>query len=674
MARKKAQENLGFMPHINGLRALAILAVVLYHLNEELCPCGYFGVDIFLLLTGYLLFSRDLSPARLPELRYGAYLLRKIWRLGPPVLVVGCPLALAGAWLLQPDLYEMLVQTLGYCALGLSNEYVARSGDYFNPATQDNPLMHFWYVGLTVQLYILIPLLALMMRHLNVWIRHAVLGCVGLCSLALSVFLQYGEDWPGMLPYVTPLLDIFPPYYSLFTRLWEPLLAMLLVPWCTLPKRPGWPAWAGMLLVLIPMYGLETGSACVYPVLLGAMLLLRYGQSGTMGRLLSWQPMQQLGSVSFSFYIVHWPIFALWDYVTFDKESVAGAVALFALSVLLAWLLWRGVESRCMQWFRSFSPRAAAWLLPVVLVPIAFLCALPVYCVEVQRALPNAMDEETMQYSHPILSGRATEEELQGFPRAAFQHTPLLEGSDKLAPVSFLLLGDSHAWHLHYGMDKCLRTRGGFRGLYLNNSCVPAWDCFMELQGGNARWNRQKGELLLKWLQSRPDIRCVIISNYWHLRFCMGSLRNWNLRRIPREDIRTHLENGLLETCRRLTMMGKKVIVVRDTPFWPRSTNHVNRFLRHELLGLDYPLPEQTPAQHAAACATEEAFMRQVRESGFATCVSLSPALAVQGAYPLRREGKFLYRDTNHLSRYGSELAASLLLEHVGRILAPSSK
>ena len=85
-------------------------------------------------------------------------------------------------------------------------------------------------------------------------------------------------------------------------------------------------------------------------------------------------------------------------------------------------------------------------------------------------------------------------------------------------------------------------------------------------------------------------------------------------------------------------------------------------------------LPEQTPAQHAAACATEEAFMRQVRESGLATCVSLSPALSVQGTYPLRREGKFLYRDTNHLSRYGSELAASLLLEHVERILAPSSK
>ena len=100
-----------FLPHINGLRALAILAVLLYHLDAELCPCGYFGVDVFLLITGFLMFRSELSGEKLPGLRYGAYLNRKVWRLAPPVLAVGLPLALAGAVVLQPDLYKVMLGT-----------------------------------------------------------------------------------------------------------------------------------------------------------------------------------------------------------------------------------------------------------------------------------------------------------------------------------------------------------------------------------------------------------------------------------------------------------------------------------------------------------------------------------------------------------------------------------
>ena len=179
-----------FLPHVNGMRALAILAVVLYHLDAELCPCGYFGVDIFLLITGYFMFRGELSSTRLPELNFGNYLQRKIWRLAPPVLVLAVPLVVVGAFVLQPDLYEVVLGTFGACCVGLSNEYVAHSGDYFSPATQDNPLMHLWYVGLTVQLYVLLPLVALLLRR---W-RYTGYVLLGVVSLSLYLFLEYGEE------------------------------------------------------------------------------------------------------------------------------------------------------------------------------------------------------------------------------------------------------------------------------------------------------------------------------------------------------------------------------------------------------------------------------------------------------------------------------------------------
>lgn len=649
----------GFLPHINGMRALAILAVVMYHLDAELCPCGYFGVDVFLLITGYFMFRSELSAAKLPALRYGDYLQRKTWRLAPPVLAVGLPLVLAGALVLQPDLYKILLGTFAAACAGVSNEYVAHSGDYFSPATQDNPLMHLWYVGLTVQIYLFLPLVA---RLTGRW-RYLVLAVVGLLSAALYFFLQYGDDVDLLVPVVTVLMEIFPPYYSLATRLWEPLLAALVL---VAPQtRCGWlrAAYAvlGCILLILSMWAFETGSPFVVPGLLGAALLLRYGEAGPVGAMLGWRPLQQLGSVSFSLYLVHWPVMALWRYATFDDVGVSDKVGMLALSFLLAWALWRFVESRCASWGRSLRHPGLVALLLLLL--LGGICAWVVRNEWVHKALPNAIDEEEMQFSHYILTGRAKAADLNGFPSRAFQHVPLLAGNDVGEPVSFFLLGDSHAWHLHYGLDKLLRERGGLRGMYLNNSCVPAWDCFMELQGGNARWNRQRGEQLLAWLERQKQIRCVVISCYWHLRFSAGSMRDWNLRRIPSADVRRHMENGLRETCRRLRAMGKQVLVLRDNPFHPRSTNHVNRYLRRDLLGLEYELPLQTLEQYADATAVEEPFMQSLERQHLATVVDISPALEDNGTYPLRMQGKFLYRDTNHLSRYGSLRVAELLLD-----------
>lgn len=651
----------GFLPHINGMRAMAILAVVLYHLDAELCPCGYFGVDVFLLITGYFMFRSDIQPERLSAVRYGDYLQRKMWRLAPPMLVVGMPLVLGGAFLLQPDLYEVLLKTFAASCVGLSNEYVAHSGDYFSPATQDNPLMHLWYVGLTVQLYLLLPLVA---RFAGRW-RYVVYGLLGLCSAFLYFFLQYGDDVDAWVPHVTILMEVFPPYYSLATRLWEPFLAalVLVLPVCRL-------RWVGMLLSLVgaalliaPVWMCETGSAGVLPSLAGAMLLLQYGASGPMGALFNWQPLQQLGTISFSLYLVHWPVMALWRYATFNDVGTDDKVAMLVVSLLLAWGVWRLVESRSASWGRAL--RRPGLTAASALIILGVSTNWVAHNAELQKALPNAIDEEEMQFSHYIMTGRAKTADLNGFPARAFQHVPLLAGNDVAAPVSFFLMGDSHAWHLHYGLDKLLRERGGLRGLYLNNSCVPAWNCFMELQGGNARWNRQRGETLLSWLERQKNIRTIIISCYWHLRFSAGSMRDWNLRRIPTADIRRHMEEGMRETCRRLKTMGKQVLVLRDNPFHPRSTNHVNRYLRRDLLGLEYELPLQTLEQYADATATEEPFMQSLERLGLATVIDISPALEENGTYPLRMQGKFLYRDTNHLSRFGSLRVADLLLEQL---------
>lgn len=667
MSKRETRE---YLPHINGMRALAIALVVLYHLEAELCPCGYFGVDVFLVISGYFIFSRELRAERVEGMHYGGYLLRKMWRIGPPTLLVGCLVAVLGAFILQQDLYWKALQTLTYCCIGGSNEYVARSGNYFSPNTQSNPLMHLWYIGVIMQTYILLPLLAKGMRRWGAAQRGCVWWALGLSSLGLYLFLQYGEQWGANVVQVRKLREWFSPYYSIATRLWEPLAALLILQLPRIPdSRPllqAAVAPAAVAAVVWSCYYFETGSASVFTAVAGAILLVRYGAAGVVGRVLGWRPVQWLGSISFSLYLVHLPIFAVWRYVKFDTVSAAELCAATLLSLLLAWVLYRRVETRCGARQKQLSRRALAWYSSCVPLCIILVTSVLTWCPPVARLLPNGSGEVQKSLELPILTGYATPEQLLGFPHDTFSHTPTLLGNDTAAPVSFLLLGDSHSWHLHYGLDKLLRERGGLRGLYLNNSCIPAWDTFILLSAGDSKWDRARGEKLLAWLCSRKDIDCVILSAYWHLRFSAKSLRNWDLQPIPPELARAHQEEGLRETCRQLKQAGKRVIVLKGTPTFPYSQNHVEKFLRLRLLGIEHPLPVRSPQQVAARLLPEEPFMRSLQEQNLAEVIDVCPALQEDGMYPIRlKDGRFLYRDSNHLAAPGSELVAAHVLRYL---------
>lgn len=668
-----------FMPHINGLRALAIVLVVLYHLDAALCPCGYFGVDVFLVISGYFIFSKELRPERVAELRYGSYLLRKVWRVGPPALVLCVAVLACGSFVLLREVYHMATQTVLYCCVGGSNEYVAHSGDYFNPDTQNNPLMHLWYIGLIIQLYILLPLAAMAVRRLSVTMRGLLWWCLGLASLVLYLFLRYGEAIEGAVVAVRTLGNVVSPYYSVLTRLWEPMAAMLVLLVPVLPARyrfmRGAAALLGLLLVVGSCYAYGTGSGASFCAVAGSILLLQYGASGPVGALLGMRPVQWVGSISFSLYLTHWPVFAIWKYVSFDHMSPADQWAAALVSVLLAMALWWGVEKRCGGWLKGMSRRAVAWCTAAIPMLLMVVAAAVTWYKPVGYLLPNAWSEHEQSFDMPIAlhSFNMPESDVGCFPSDVFSSTPLGIGNDTTQPISFVLMGDSHSWHLFYGLDRLLSERGGLRGLYLNNSCVPAWNTFLLLSGGDSKWDRARGEGMMRWLAEQKNIRSVVISAYWHLRFDDTDIRDWDLRSIPPAQARWHQEQGLRKTCRRLKAMGKQVVIVSDSPFYPYEENHVERFSRYYLLGKDYPLPPaMTPAQFAAKTEQEANFLRSLQEEGLAMVIDPCPALAEDGCYPIRlKDGRFLYQDTNHLSAHGSVLVSELILQQAAHLLQP---
>lgn len=667
------------MSHVNGLRALAIILVVLYHLDATLCPCGYFGVDVFLVISGYFLFSKELAPARVADLRYGSYLLKKTWRLAPPALAVALLTVAVCSFIMIQDLFGMALFTLMSTCAGVSNEYVAHSGNYFSPDTQSNPLMHFWYIGLIFQIYLFFPLVAKLMRRLSTAVRGTIWAVIGLSSFALSLYLNYGDKWGADYVTVYEWRWWFSPYYSLLTRLWEPMVAMLVLFLPAMSSRfgilRGLLSLVGVGLIVGSCYYYDTGSAAAYCAIMGAVLLVQYGGSGPVGYVLRFAPVQWIGTISFSLYLVHWPVFAVWRYVTYGVLDAQDMWTAVAASLALSWVIWYGVETRCGGWFRAASRRSVAWITSTVPVSIIIAVLLFMPGSLLTHLLPNAQNEYHASLDFPFATKYANSEQIHGFP-SVFTDTPLMIGDNDAAPISFLLMGDSHSWHLYFGLDKHLCQRKNRCGIYLNNSCLPAWDTFMLLGAGDSRWDRERGERLVEWVASRKDIKLVIISNYWNLRLRDTDIQTWDMQPIAGDKARAHLEEGLREMCRRLKAAGKEVVVVRDTPFGPRENDHVERFLREDLLGRHYELVVQTPEQYKQRSAPEEPFMQSLQDEGCAIVLDANSSLMEDGVYPIRlKDGDFLYRDTNHLSARGSDLVSEYILnwieEHEKKAAAP---
>lgn len=664
----KTEEGRAYLAHINGLRGLAIAAVVMYHLQADCCPGGYFGVDVFLVLTGYLMLWRGQGGW---ETGYGKWLGKKWWRIQPPCLITALLVSALCILIMVPDRLMAVLGCLGSAALGVSNEFVARSGGYFEPATQENPLMHLWYVGVTLQIYLLFPLLVLLRRKFGSiawWAMAAV-------SFALYIAVNYREEIPWLLQHGKILQECFPPYYSTATRLWEPMVAAVAL---TLPAMEGRQmvrsllSAAGLLLITVPMWWAETGSPCVFPTVAGCLLMLRYGESGPVGRLLSLRPVQVLGTFSFSLYLVHWPVFALGRYLTFDQTTTLVNALMLAHALLIALLLYLFVESRCAGWLRKLSRRAAWWTMGSAVTASAALWGLLLAFPTLTRYLPGTCGDDVLESAHPILTLRLPDADLKNFPRKVFTKRPRPLGNNTDVPVSFIILGDSHCWHLCYGLDALCRERGNLRGMALNSSCVPAWNCFLERDNGDAQFSREQGEALVNWLTEQQNIRTVIIADFWDLRLSDGSIRDWDLRRIPTEKARESIVGGVVEFCRRLRAAGKRVIVLRDTPFFPGDKRPLDTWQRRRLFGMADKLPRMTPFFWARLREKNEDLFRALEAEGFE---APDPAETLKDGedYGLRtQEGRFLYRDSNHLSRYGSRRVAEWLLPQIET--APNSE
>ncbi|MFV0433702.1 MAG: acyltransferase family protein [Leucobacter sp.] len=376
----------GFRPDIQGLRAVAVGVVLLYHANAPFLPGGFVGVDVFFVISGYLitglLLREALSTGRIDLADFYARRARRI--LPAATIVLIATLLLTVLFLPQIRWQQIGIDALG-SAFYVVNWILAAGTDYLNADVAPSPLQHFWTLSVEEQFYIVWPLVLILLLLL---IRGGTVRATKAAARAgktpdPSLVMRYAGI--GVLAILVPSLiwSIYftsthpaPAYFVTTTRLWELAIGAGLAVFARyaarIPDRPalvlGWLGFAGILVASFfytstaPAF---PGAAALLPTL-SAAAIIAGGMNGRaergVGVLLGLRPMRWIGDISYSLYLWHWPLVVVGTYLLGGELRFRWGLVIVAFAILPSWLSYRYVETPFRDWSRlKRSIRASLW-------------------------------------------------------------------------------------------------------------------------------------------------------------------------------------------------------------------------------------------------------------------------------------------------------------------------
>ncbi|PCJ70531.1 MAG: acyltransferase [Rhodobiaceae bacterium] len=454
---------MNYRPEIDGLRALAVLPVILFHAGFDVFSGGFVGVDVFFVISGYLitgLIYRDIVGGTFSIVHFYERRIRRIL----PALFFVCVVTLPFAWAwMLPEELESFSQSLVAVNLYASNVLFWRETNYFAEANELKPLLHTWSLAVEEQFYVLFPLLLLMLRKTERGLITAILFCAVIASLFLSEWMS--RTHPAASFYLLP------------TRAWELGVGALLA--ITLPRRDcsiflrqGLSS-LGLILILAPVFIYDAsvpfpGVSALVPVL-GAALIISYANGDTLvGAGLRLKPVVGLGLVSYSAYLWHQPLFAFARIRSLDDLSNSELLILSGMSIVLAYLSWRFVE----QPFRKrnvFSRKAIFFFAAVFSIVLIGVGSLTIRSDGFPRRLPAAA---AVLIEQPTFSTDSWKQCFASDRKYIEPDNACI--SDSSLPRTAAIWGDSHAMALSDALASSLAEDSISLKYFSYAGCAPA--------------------------------------------------------------------------------------------------------------------------------------------------------------------------------------------------------
>lgn len=656
---------------IDGLRAVAVLAVVCFHAFPAALKGGFIGVDIFFVISGFLISSILLTSLQEDTFSYKEFYLRRILRIFPALIVVLSFCYVLGWFVLLPKEFQQLGKHMVGGAVFVSNLFFWQEAGYFDNASETKPLLHLWSLGVEEQFYIVWPCLLLL-----AWKRRTNLLKVAAFFIAVSFPVNV---------YALHVDDAVQAFYSPVARFWELLLGGLLayIQMHTIPVEqyvsqglnrlvgvlPGgsrfalrpvtlqnWLSALGALLIVAAMFFVDRhhtfpGWWALLPTV-GAFLIISAGPKAVVNRLiLSARPMVWVGIISYPLYLWHWPLLSFATIMENKTPSLGLKASAVALAFLLAWLTYLFVE-RPIRFGRRSKTKIALLALFMILLTalggVAYLKA-NVRSSTLTQGMLDQIDKLRFELHFEKWS-----------PCPNNKATWSCKMLNPAAPAEIALIGDSHSVHLASGLAE-LETVVNHNIISRNmNGCMP----FFELELPEKTYFSCDGFIdnALEEAITSDSIKVIMLSGYamWRIER-LNPERPWQVAGHEAESNADILEMALHKTLSRLVGSGKKIIFFVDIPELDFEPSECVEIRPMYLLGHTVKDPCAVP--RPAFEQRNALYHRVVREAQVAfpsvKFVNLYEYLCDQDLCYAAKDGKVLYTGRDHLSVDGSRYVAS---------------
>lgn len=510
-----------YRPEIDGLRGIAVLLVLLFHSGLPFFSGGFVGVDVFFVISGYLITSIILHDIQNNRFSYVNFYERRIRRILPALYVMSLLVLIVLLFTQVPTDLIKSAKTLLFALLFSSNIFFWRTTDYFSGDSDFEYFLHTWSLGVEEQFYFIFPLIILLFarkKHYLLWLSLAAF----VVSFGISVYATYDYHWAA--------------YYLLPSRAWQMMAGAILAITASSVVRLNvdsrWLSTLSLMAILfifLPaiFYSKETrfpGFAALWPTL-GAALIVFLGLIGCRGwiiRFLGAAPLRSVGLISYSLYLWHWPIFAfLRNYQADVRLSIGVSILGIVASFIMAYLSWRFVEAP----FRDralFSRRSIYRLAGTSTAIILIACAV----IVLLDGIPSRIDSQVIRLSqvsesevidNPCVSKDAGDVRADKVCYVG-KYGSNGEGDniEASSSASILLWGDSHMSALKFsfsqGLSELDRTAA-----FIGRTGCPPMPKVMKVGSSGGQQCLDFNEEVMRFISRHNNIKTIVLHARWAL-------------------------------------------------------------------------------------------------------------------------------------------------------------
>lgn len=661
-----------YRPEIDGLRAIAVISVVLYHAFPDVLPGGFIGVDIFFVISGFLISGILFENLDQKSFTFLDFYSRRVRRIFPALILVLVSCILIGWFLLSPDEYKQLGKHVVGGASFISNLMLWNESGYFDSSADFKPLLHLWSLGIEEQFYIFWPLFLFF-----IWRRIDILA-----SLLLILFLSF------FLNIYSVNTDVIAVFYSPLTRVWELLVGGLLAHYnlygCkwTLDRKlcsrgntdlsrtyANATAAIGFILIFGAMAMLSRES--VFPgwwalmPTVGTALLIIAGNNSWLNRLaLSNRFAVWVGIISYPLYLWHWPLLSLARIISAGNPSKLILFLIIILSILLAVLTYELLEKPIRSGRVALSKTISLSLLMLLIGILGLIVYKKDGYSKRSEFVPyekirQSLIEDVSKHNHENCS-MSKEYPYQELNKDFF----CMQSSENKQQPTNVVIGDSHSYPMYFGLyDKYVVQRGERLVLLGAPGCLPFLNVETYEKGTYGRC-RKLMETIIQRVLNENNVKTIVLVNRGAL-YVSGSgygdvdLHNMILKSTTSTHAYTNAmiyRGALTNIIRNIQLHKKNIVLILAPPelgFEPKSCIQLRPISLSprnlENCGIRYK------SYITRAFEYRKILLEVSKDQPNIVVVDSSRSICNMSYCSAYTDGHFLYSDNNHLSVYGAK-------------------